>query len=49
MLSKEAWNPYRIGSICIVDLLLLTTSEQFFFTKQPVLMRGSTILSLPLQ
>jgi hypothetical protein len=53
----QPWNPYWWGRFSTVDLLELTSFDQFililkilfnFFTKRVTLMRGSTILSLPL-
>jgi hypothetical protein len=55
---EKAGKPYRRGRISTDDLLVVTRSDQqlfiaklyfTFFTKQPILMRRSTVLSLPLQ
>jgi hypothetical protein len=49
-------NPNRRGRVSTVDLLVLTSSDQLllilkmyfsFFTKQPILIRRSTVLNLP--
>ncbi len=51
-------NPYWRKRMCTVDLLVRNSSDQLLFmpklyfysvTKQPILMRRSTVLSLPLQ
>jgi len=51
-------NPYKRERIGTVDLLISTCSDWallilkniiFFFTKQTILMRRSSVLSLPLQ
>jgi hypothetical protein len=55
-LKSEAGNPYRKGRLSTVGLFELTSSALFimiilftFLQKQAVLMRRSTVLSLPLQ
>ncbi len=55
-MAAIAGKSYRRGGRT-VDHLMLTCSDQllfiptkiFFFTKQPILMWGSTVLSLPIQ
>jgi hypothetical protein len=49
-------NPYRRGRISTLELLvqasldhLLFILKLYIFTKQPILMRRSTVLSLPLK
>ncbi len=53
-----AEKPYWRGSISTVDLIVLTSLDQLLFKltpnfpslqKQPILMRGSTVLKLPLR